>query len=233
MASVLFLQHDHVSPPGPLAERFVDHGYDIASHQIVPADRFDDPGVASNLPALARHDVVVPLGSPWSVYDPRLAPWFDEEVAQLQSLDVLGVPVLGVCFGAQALAVAHGGQVARAERAEIGWYEVTSTSPLIASGWWFQYHFDAIAAPPGAEVLAHTPAALQAFVLRRNLGVQFHPEATKELLELWLDPAGTKEVLEAGFDPASLRTQTAELAEANRTRAHHLVDVFLEVVATR
>jgi GMP synthase-like glutamine amidotransferase len=232
MARVLFLQHDHVSPPGPLADRFAEHGYEPATFQIVDAANLSTPGVSVHLPSFCSFDAVVPLGSPWSVYDPQLAPWFTQEVAELRAADAAGVPVLGVCFGAQALAVAHGGEVHRAEQCEIGWYEVASSAPeLVAPGWWFQYHFDAITPPPGSTVLATSPLALQAFSLRRNLGVQFHPEATSALLELWLDPVGTAEVVDAGFDPDELRRQMERHVDANRERAFTLVDAFLHHLA--
>jgi len=233
MARVLFLQHDHVSPPGPLAERFAERGFDPVTFQIVDAANFAHPGVSVRLPSFTDFDVVVPLGSPWSVYDPQLEPWFAQEIAELQSADAARVPVLGVCFGAQALAVAHGGEVRRGEQCEIGWYEVDSSAPeVIAPGWWFEYHFDVITPPPAAAVLATSPLALQAFSLRRNLGVQFHPEATTSLLELWLDPVGTAEVLDAGFDPDELRQQMALHVEDNRERAFALVDAFLHHVAS-
>lgn len=232
MGVVLFVQHDHVSPPGPLAERFADHGFDPVLFQVVPADRISSPGVEVTLPSFCDVDLVVPLGSPWSVYDRTLAPWFDQEVTELRAADQEGVPVLGVCFGAQALAVTHGGSVVRGDACEIGWFEVDSVErDLIEPGQWFEYHFDVIDAPPGARVLATSPRALQAFQLRRNLGVQFHPEATEELVELWLDPAGTAEVLAAGVDPVDLRTATARAVESNRRRAHTLVDRFLDQVA--
>jgi GMP synthase-like glutamine amidotransferase len=233
VARVLFLQHDHVSPPGPLAERFSDHGFDATCFEVVDEAHAQHPGVDVAVPSFCDFDVVVPLGSPWSVYDRRLAPWFDREVRELVEADASGVPVLGVCFGAQALAVAHGGHVERGATPEIGWFEVDSVAPdLVAPGAWFQYHFDVITAPPGAAVLATSPLALQAFSLRRNLGVQFHPEATEALVELWLDPLGTAEVVGAGVDPDELRRGTASRVAANRVRAHALVDAFLAQVAT-
>jgi len=232
MARVLFLQHDHVSPPGPLAARFAEHGFDPVMFQIVDAANVATPGVDVTLPSFCDFEVVVPLGSPWSVYDPQLEPWFTQEIAELRAADAAGVPVLGVCFGAQALAVAHGGEVHRGAQCEIGWYEVDSVAPeLIAPGWWFQYHFDVITPPAAATELATSPVALQAFSLRRNLGVQFHPEATTELLELWLDPVGTAEVIEAGFDPDALRRQMQHHVDANRARAFALVDAFLATIA--
>ncbi len=231
--NVLFLQHDHVSPPGPLAERFVDRGFDVSMFQIVPAERWNTPNVDVELPDLTSFDAVVPLGSPWSVYDSMIERWFTREVTALKEADQAGVPVLGVCFGAQALAVAHGGSVARAQQHEIGWFTVESAAPqLIAPGWWFQYHFDEITPPPEAAILATSPRALQAFSLRRNLAVQFHPEATTGLLELWLDPQGMEEVRQAGVSIDELRSTTAVHVGANQQRAFSLVDAFLDSVAT-
>jgi GMP synthase-like glutamine amidotransferase len=227
----LFIQHDHVSPAGPIAERLSDYGYSEHYFAVVPEERFTSPSVEVRWPNFTDFDLVVPLGSPWSVYDESIAPWFVGEVAQLRAADAEGVPVLGICFGAQALAVAHGGAVERADFHEIGWFDVESLDEdVVQSGLWFQYHFDAITPPPEARVLAWSPRALQAFVLRKNVGVQFHPEATEELIELWLDPLGAAEVREAGESPTVLRATTALFAEENRRRAHVLVDRFLEVV---
>jgi len=229
MPRVLFIQHDHVSPAGPIAERFVDLGYSEHYFTVVPAERFHDPSVVVQWPDFTNFEVVVPLGSPWSVYDQTIAPWFTGEVAQLQAADAAGVPVLGICFGAQALAVAHGGSVARATSHEIGWFDVDSNDEsVVEPGLWFQYHFDAITPPPGATVLATSPRAVQAFRVRANLGVQFHPEATEHLVELWLDPVGLAEVQSAGESPRVLRETTKLFAEENRLRAHRLVDRFVE-----
>ncbi len=231
MPRVLFIQHDHVSPAGPIAERFVDRGFHEHYLTVVPEDRFSHPGVEIEWPSFSDYDVIVPLGSPWSVYDEIIASWFDGEVEELRRADEAQVPVLGICFGAQALAIAHGGQVARAHHHEMGWCEVEShNEDVVASGLWFQYHFDAIAPPPEATVLATSRRALQAFGLRRNLGVQFHPEATEQLVELWLDPIGTEEVERAGESPRVLRETTKLFAEENRLRAHGLVDRFLDKV---
>ena len=56
---VLFIQHDHTSPVGPVGARFAHHGFDVDELLVVPADRFDDPGVEVQFPDPTHYDVVV------------------------------------------------------------------------------------------------------------------------------------------------------------------------------
>ncbi|MEY2566383.1 MAG: hypothetical protein QOE35_912 [Actinomycetota bacterium] len=97
-----------------------------------------------------------------------------------------GVPVLGICYGAQLVALQLGGEVARTGKGEYGRtaLEVTSTSRLFQElpkqqHVWMS-HFDSIvAAPPGFKVTARTgevPVAALEDPERAVYGVQFHPE---------------------------------------------------------
>ena len=93
-------------------------------------------------------------------------------------------PVLGICYGMQALAHALGGKVAPAARREYGLAElhVPRANPLIPQGRhrvWMS-HADRIETlPPGFHVLGYTansPIAAMGDVARHRYGVQFHPE---------------------------------------------------------
>jgi GMP synthase-like glutamine amidotransferase len=226
---VLFVQHDHVSPIGPLGARFADHGFDISELLVVPADRHHEPGVPVEFPDPTAYDVVVPMGAPWSVYDSELiGSWVEPELEFLRVTHEAGVPVLGICFGGQALAAALGGAVVRAEESEIGWVTVRTEAPdLVEAGPWFQWHHDRWVSPPGARVVASSAVCEQAFVIGRSLAVQFHPELTPGTLRGWLDNGGAAYLAEHGRDAEALLARTATLAAAAEQRAHRLVDRFL------
>ncbi len=129
---------------------------------------------------LAKNPAAIVLsGGPASVYSDG-APSVDKE------LFLSGVPVLGICYGFQAMAHALGGTVARTEAREYGStaVEVTSGGTLLegtpaAQTVWMS-HGDAVtAAPDGFEVLASSagaPVAAFEDTARRLFGVQWHPE---------------------------------------------------------
>jgi GMP synthase (glutamine-hydrolysing) len=122
---------------------------------------------------------IILSGGPASVHVDG-APSVDPE------LYTAGVPLLGICYGAQLLARDLGGTVAKTGRGEYGRTDlaVASPGPLFreqppAQAVWMS-HFDTITeAPSGSRVLASTPdtpAAAFGDPERRIYGVQFHPE---------------------------------------------------------
>ena len=231
---VLFIQHDHCSPTGSVGERFAERGYDVTEFLVVPADRFHDPGVEVSFPDPATFDVIVPMGAIWSAYDhDRIGSWLAPELDLLRAAHERGIPVLGICFGGQALAAGLGGRVEAADRPEIGWHEIQTSRPdLIEPGPWFEYHYDRWHPPAGARSLAHTDVAPQAFAIGNSLAVQFHPETTPAILECWLDNGGYADIIRAGVRPDEVLGQTRRLAAAAAARAHRLVDGFLDTFVT-
>ena len=205
-------QHEDDAPEGRLSLWAAARG--IALRVVRP-----DQGEA--LPADV--DALVVLGSE-AFAVPGDTPWVDAELAALATR-AQDVPVLGICFGAQALAVALGGGRRRAPAPEIGWIDIASRHPGVARGPWFAWHHDVIEPPPGARVLARNAAGLQAFAHDRHLGVQFHPEVSPAIVADWAHDGGT-ELAGAGVDPAALTEQTRACAGAAAAAADRLFDAF-------
>jgi GMP synthase-like glutamine amidotransferase len=229
----LVIQHDHLSPLGPIAEAFTGHGFALEELLVVPADRFHSPSVTVRFPEAAGYDAIVPMGAPWSVYDHgRIGSWVQDEIGFLRAAHEAGVPIFGVCFGGQALAAALGGEVVPAERPEIGWTTVETDRPdLVPPGPWFQWHGDRWVLPPHLSAFARTVVADQAFVVGRSLGLQFHPESTPAMLDGWLSNGGAAHARALGLDPDALRAEMAQRAAEAARRAADLVTAFLERVA--
>jgi GMP synthase (glutamine-hydrolysing) len=119
-----------------------------------------------------------------------------------------GVPVFGLCYGAQLVARDLGGEVAKTGRGEYGRTDLTVGSPGVlfrdqpADQVVWMSHFDTITqAPPGFRVLAatgDTPAAAFGDPDRAIYGVQFHPEVAhtergQDILKAFLfDVAGCR-----------------------------------------
>ena len=129
---------------------------------------------------LARRPAgIIFSGGPASVHVEG-APSFDRAVYDS------GVPILGICYGAQLVAQQLGGEVARTGIAEYGRtaLEVVTGSPLFEDlpreqDVWMSHADSIVAAPPGFRVTARTeavPVAALEDVDRRIFGVQFHPE---------------------------------------------------------
>ena len=144
--------------------------------------------------AVRRPAGIILSGGPKSVNEVP-APSIDPAVYDL------GVPILGICYGAQLLALQLGGEVSRTGRGEYGRtpLTVTGTSPIF-SDWpetaevWMS-HGDAITrAPEGFVATASCPDAPVAALHdpdRGIFGVQFHPEVVhtehgRDLLERFL-----------------------------------------------
>jgi GMP synthase-like glutamine amidotransferase len=226
---VLFIVNDPIAPPAMLGDVFADLGYDTATFAVVPADGVDSPARTVEFPDPLAYEVVVPLGARWAAYDDTL-PWIASEMAMVRDADAAGVGVLGVCFGGQLAARAHGGAVVRSSDPEIGWCPVRSDAPdVVPAGQWFQWHFDRFSAPPGSTILAQNDFATQAFTIGHTLGLQFHPELDGPLLQAWLDNDGA-EAIALGIDPDDLLEQTARLRSDADRRLHALVRGFLAQV---
>ncbi len=84
-----------------------------------------------------------------------------------------------------------------------------------------------------AREVARNRSASQAFVLRRSLAVQFHPELTSNMLAGWLGNGGADKATAAGLDPDILLGATRAAEADARLRAHRLVDGFLDIVSRR
>jgi GMP synthase (glutamine-hydrolysing) len=156
-------------------------------------------------------------GGPASVYEEG-APQAPEYV--LRS----GVPVLGICYGMQAITHALGGRVAASAQREYGPAQIVvpSPSPLLPAGSqpvWMS-HADRIEEPPpGFTILARSPGSPVAAMgdpVRRWYGLQFHPEVRhtprgRELLEAFvLEVCGAR----PEWTPASILSEAVRRVQA-------------------
>jgi GMP synthase-like glutamine amidotransferase len=187
----------------------------------------DGGGVPRTIQAAGDPDLIVLLGSEWSVHAPVNRDSLKAECDLVRSARAGHVPVLGLCYGAQVLAQAFGGSVTAAHQPEIGLVEVLSGDlVLVPAGPWTAFHVDALEPPADATVVARNECGVQAFVLPGALGVQFHPEVRPEVLDDW-SRRFPELVIDAGLERAELVATARDRADESRHAAYALVDAFL------
>jgi GMP synthase-like glutamine amidotransferase len=217
----LILQHEEPTPPGFLGEWLEEQNADFDVHRIDLHEWTHD---------VREYDFIASLGSEFAAFDDS-KPFIPREAKLLQTAIDADVPVLGLCFGGQLLARVLGGKSFRSEHSEIGWIPVRTKDPeLVSEGPWFNWHFDTFTLPPGAQLLAETDVAPQAYVAGRNLGLQFHPEVTPDIMESWVK-AYRHELDGDGVDPDALLEQTHRLAPEVRRQSERLFNRFVSNVA--
>lgn len=194
---------------------------------------------------LPAHDEVagaVVMGGPMNVDEVDCFPALAAEREWLAASVERGMPVLGICLGAQLLARALGAQVRAGEGPEIGFAPVEVSEPgdpllggLAPSTEVLHWHGDVFDLPDGAQHLASSERTeCQAFRAGNAWGVLFHPEADFALLEAWLAvPEMIDEAVAALGDAGehALPERAAEVEATLVERTQPGFEAFAEIVA--
>jgi len=174
------------------------------------------------IPAVGRNHGLVVLGGPMNCDETARYPHLGVEIDAIRTAIERGLPVLGICLGAQLIARALGAEVRPNGEKEIGWYDVSPTpdgakDPLFShfagAEKIFQWHGDTFDIPQGAVHLAASAVcANQAFRYGDNVyALQFHLEVDEPLIERWLHtPVMAREIecLGPGFHPDRIMADT-------------------------
>jgi GMP synthase-like glutamine amidotransferase len=216
----IFLQNEFDAPPGLLGEWCGDRGIGFTVVEAWRDGVPDDPREFGWICALGAEDST-------NQSEPA---WIPREIAFLAEAVEAGVPVLGICFGGQALARAMGARVSPAPRLCAGWYEVRPEpgADLLTPGPWIHYNQEHFEIPQGAIKLGEGPNGPAGYTRGPHVGLQLHPEATPEILEDWVsrDP----DLPAAGIDPDDIRADTRRYAEGARRQAFALFDRWWDLV---
>lgn len=216
MRKILVFQHVAHELLGTLNPLLKDSGFRI---RYVNFDR--DPAAR---PSLDGYFGLVVLGGPMNVDQVDLYPFLAVEVELVAEALQRGMPVLGICLGAQLLARALGADVRPHHSKEIGWYQINPTpagadDPVFAgmsdTEHIFQWHGDTFDIPSGAVHLASSPdCENQAFRYGDTAyGFQFHLEVDRPMVERWLTvPHNRQEItdLNGAIDPEQIRSDTLQ-----------------------
>lgn len=211
---ILVVQHEDGTGPGLVGERLVALGAELDLRH---------PWAGQELPAdLAEHDGLIVLGGAPAAYE--AVAWFPAVFELLREAVRRDVPTLGICLGAQLLAVACGGEVRRAARGEAGLCALelyANPDPLFGSVprgvRSVQWHRDEVSVlPVGAVPLMSCAHGFphQAFRMgSRVWAVQFHPEVLIDDVRLW---AASDPVDDLGIDVAAMLGEVAAAGDELR-----------------
>ncbi len=177
---VHYLQHVPFEGLGSIEPWLEKAGYQIS------VTKFFESAI---LPDFKSIDLLIVMGGPMSVNDEDVYPWIVTEKRFIREAIESGIPVLGICLGAQLIVSAMGATVYMNSEKEIGWYPIQGTSPIGNSAFKFpslstvfHWHGETFDLPEGATLLARSEGCEnQAFQLNSSvIGLQFHLETTPE-----------------------------------------------------
>ena len=183
----VIVQNDPLCPPGSCLQLLAASGLPYSTVAAFREEPFPDPANLSG---------IIVLGGDMGVHETERFPYLEQVCGFLGQALQAGTPLLGICLGGQLLAQVAGGQVSSpSTHGELGICQVALTaagaadplfigveSPFVT----FQLHNDSFSLPPGATLLADSPACpAQAFRLGNAYGVQFHPEVERDIVACW------------------------------------------------
>jgi GMP synthase (glutamine-hydrolysing) len=234
MKPVLCVRNDRDDTLGITVPALAEHG--------VPVSRLDAFAPEVAWPGLDEIGGLVVFGGEMNADEIERYPYLLFQRALMRRAVDAGLPVLGICLGAQILARALDAPVYRAPVRELGFKPVRmtdagETDPLLGAfrsgDRVFQWHEDTFDVPAGAELLAAGDEVLvQAFRMGRNAwAVQFHFEVNAEGVDAWLRAAEPS--LERVWTRTAddVREELRLYLDAQQQRSRRLFAAFARLVA--
>jgi GMP synthase-like glutamine amidotransferase len=230
----LAIVHEKDAGPGVFAEGLAETGVELDTWLV--------PDAAEPPADPASYGAVMTFGGSMNVDQTDRHRWIETEKELLAELAAAGTPLLGACLGAQLLCAALGGEVVRMPDPEIGWHDVELTDagrmdPIIGSlperftgfGW----HSYRCEPPEGAEVLATSPACVQAFRMAERVWcIQFHAEVSSRDVNHWIDHyRDDADAVRIGLDAVALRQETQRRIAGWNQLGRSLAARFCEAAA--
>ena len=235
MRKVLVFQHAPSEPLGVLDPMLRRHGL-----RLRYVNFWRNPGAE---PDVSRYNGLVVLGGPMHADQTGAHPHLLTEIAVIREALRLGIPVLGICLGAQLLAAALGAAVRPNPVREIGWYRLRASAAAAADPLCrhlaetphvFQWHAYTFDLPQGAVHLAATDTCRnQAFRYgSRAYGLQFHLEADEAQIRRWLHIPAYRAELDPGRAEA-IEAETPLRIGPALNLSERVFGEFLELFAWR
>jgi GMP synthase (glutamine-hydrolysing) len=226
--TVLVVQHDLDAPLAALEPPLAALGVRTATWHAT----------AESEPPAGPFDGLIVLGGIVNPDGTDGAAPLDRERELIADAHARGLPVLGICLGAQLIAQALDGSAERLPEGEVGWVAIefgdaAESDSLLAGAprrldvqEWHNY---ACKPPENAVVLARSSACVQAFrVGSATWGLQFHVEVTLPVLEEWCG-AAADELEQLGLEPAVVLGTAQQRADQLRL-AVRVADRFARAV---
>lgn len=232
---LLVVQHEDDCPPAWMGEWLADAGVALDVRR---------PYAGDPLPAdLAGHAGMMVLGGAMGANDDDAHPWLADVKELVRRAAATGVPVLGICLGHQLCAVALGGTVTPNPRGQqvgvldVGWTDAAAldelAGPLPRPAGGVQWNNDVVVTPPpGAVELARAATGeLQAARFAPTVwGVQWHPEAGREIVSSWTTDEERERALSRGIDLDAYLRDVGKARDVLRATWVHLARSFAAVL---
>ncbi len=228
----LILQHLDIEPPALIADVLLAAGHTLATVHLDQGDKLPDSSDHIN--------GAIIMGGPQSANDIQTA-YIRKELVWLEKAIKDGMPMLGICLGAQLIAKAAGAEILTSPVRELGWFPVYQTSEsetdplfsLMQHGLTvFQWHGETFSIPESMILTAtHPDVPAQAFRLGHGqYGLQFHVEVKEHIIEDWIK-TGDSECQYLGNSGINrLRSQTPKYIKSMQDYCRQMALAWLKEI---